>query len=413
MPPSRSVLSDCQVRDLGHVGGWLRRGAQRCPDRASASAAAADFWGFGFFYLGDGLDTVVTERRLVDAAVEQATARLMAELEDESLPSSTRFLHRLPVWGFGTGQTGLCARHSSAPRPPALSIVIGIASSRWLPRSAPSGQYWVSSTSSNAAPSGRGEERADRSQPRGGLRCDGLPLSAPRELRGMWITTVLNIDWPSRPGLPDEQVKAEYLGWLDLAQRQQPQRDLRARATQRRRVLAVQVRAVVGVAHRQAGQGDPGWDPMEWMVAETHARNMEFHAWFNPYRGSQPAPAGPGADLNKLAPEPPAAAPPRVAVGLPRSAPAAAGCYFDPGIPAAREFVEDSMLEAVKNVRHRRRALRRLLLPVPGGRAGLPRRGQLRARTAAGSRAGPTGAATTSTSSSARCTSGSGSSSRG
>ncbi|MET7425367.1 DUF4407 domain-containing protein [Dactylosporangium sp. NPDC005555] len=39
---------------------------------------------------GDGLDTVVAERRLVDAAVEQATARLMAELEDQSLPSSSR-----------------------------------------------------------------------------------------------------------------------------------------------------------------------------------------------------------------------------------------------------------------------------------------------------------------------------------
>jgi hypothetical protein len=39
---------------------------------------------------GHGLDTVVAERRLVDAAVEQATARLMAELEDQSLPSSSR-----------------------------------------------------------------------------------------------------------------------------------------------------------------------------------------------------------------------------------------------------------------------------------------------------------------------------------
>jgi hypothetical protein len=39
---------------------------------------------------GDGLDTVVAQGRLVDAAVERATARLMAELEDQSLPSSSR-----------------------------------------------------------------------------------------------------------------------------------------------------------------------------------------------------------------------------------------------------------------------------------------------------------------------------------
>ena len=39
---------------------------------------------------GDGLDTVVSERRLIDAAVTRATARLMAELEEQTLPSSSR-----------------------------------------------------------------------------------------------------------------------------------------------------------------------------------------------------------------------------------------------------------------------------------------------------------------------------------
>jgi uncharacterized lipoprotein YddW (UPF0748 family) len=29
---------------------------------------------------------------------------------------------------------------------------------------------------------------------------------------------------------------------------------------------------------------DPGWDPLEWMLAETHKRGLEYHAWFNPYR---------------------------------------------------------------------------------------------------------------------------------
>src|SRR4051794_16430335 len=42
-------------------------------------------------------------------------------------------------------------------------------------------------------------------------------LIAPRELRGMWLTTVSNADWPSKPGLSEDQVKTEYLGWLDLA----------------------------------------------------------------------------------------------------------------------------------------------------------------------------------------------------
>lgn len=29
---------------------------------------------------------------------------------------------------------------------------------------------------------------------------------------------------------------------------------------------------------------DPGWDPLAWMVAECHKRNMEIHAWINPFR---------------------------------------------------------------------------------------------------------------------------------
>jgi uncharacterized lipoprotein YddW (UPF0748 family) len=49
--------------------------------------------------------------------------------------------------------------------------------------------------------------------------CAGRVMQAVRELRGLWITTVNNLDWPSRPGLDAEAVKAEYRGWLDLAQR--------------------------------------------------------------------------------------------------------------------------------------------------------------------------------------------------
>lgn len=29
---------------------------------------------------------------------------------------------------------------------------------------------------------------------------------------------------------------------------------------------------------------NPGWDPLEFMVAQAHARSMELHAWINPYR---------------------------------------------------------------------------------------------------------------------------------
>jgi uncharacterized lipoprotein YddW (UPF0748 family) len=181
-----------------------------------------------------------------------------------------------------------------------------------------------------------------------GAECGGKPLAAPRELRGMWITTVNNIDWPSRPGLPAETVKAEFLGWLDLAQRLH------------HNAVFVHVRpsgdALWPSAYAPWSQWltgardgrDPGWDPMAWMVEQTHARDLEFHAWFNPYRGSQPTNVGgAGGEIARLAPDHPLRTHRDWAVAYPAAGPTSR-LYYDPGIPPARRFVEDSMLEAVR-----------------------------------------------------------------
>ena len=45
---------------------------------------------------------------------------------------------------------------------------------------------------------------------------DGPP-PVMREFRGVWVATVGNIDWPSKPGLPVETQKAELLAILDRA----------------------------------------------------------------------------------------------------------------------------------------------------------------------------------------------------
>jgi uncharacterized lipoprotein YddW (UPF0748 family) len=177
-------------------------------------------------------------------------------------------------------------------------------------------------------------------------RCAGVPARATRELRGMWLTTVNNIDFPSRPGLSAAQVQAEYRGWLDLA------------VAHRHNAIFVHVRPSGDALWESAyapwsewltGRRDgrsPGWDPMAFMIAEAHARNLEFHAWFNPYRGSQPGPNGPGADFAKLAPDHPLRAHRDWAIAYPDGP--RARLYFDPGNPQARRFVEDAMLEAVE-----------------------------------------------------------------
>ncbi|SCG64544.1 Uncharacterized lipoprotein YddW, UPF0748 family [Micromonospora echinaurantiaca] len=196
----------------------------------------------------------------------------------------------------------------------------------------------------------RGDAAAVRATPDGGAAdCAGRPIQAPRELRGMWITTVNNIDWPSRRGLPTETVQAEFRAWLDLAVRNN------------HNAVFVHVRPSGDalwpssyapwsewLTGRRDGR-DPGWDPMEFMVAEAHARNLEFHAWFNPYRGGQPATVGgPGPRLDQLAPTHPLRRHRDWVVTYPSADQRGSRLYFNPGIPEARRFVEDSMLEAVR-----------------------------------------------------------------
>ncbi|WP_214410469.1 glycoside hydrolase family 10 protein [Sphaerisporangium fuscum] len=155
-----------------------------------------------------------------------------------------------------------------------------------------------------------------------------------RQLRAMWITSVANTDWPSKPGLSVAAQQAEFRSWLDLAAR----RHMNA--------VFVQVRPTADAFWPSkyepwskwltGTQGTaPGYDPLAFMVKEAHARNLELHAWFNPYRVSN------DADPNHLAPNHPARKNPawRFAYG--------GKLYYNPGVPAVRSFIEDAIMDAV------------------------------------------------------------------
>jgi uncharacterized lipoprotein YddW (UPF0748 family) len=177
--------------------------------------------------------------------------------------------------------------------------------------------------------------------------CATNPATPKRQFRAMWIASVVNIDWPTKASYtaPDRIAaqKAEYQGWLDLAQRLN------------HNAVIVQVRPTADAfwpsPHEPwsefltgvRGQ-DPGWDPLAYLVAESHKRNLEFHAWFNPYRISMPDGAGP--DVNKLAPGHPAREHPDWAVAYPVNA-AGSRLYYNPGIPEVRQFVQTAMMDAV------------------------------------------------------------------
>jgi len=106
-----------------------------------------------------------------------------------------------------------------------------------------------------------------------------------RELRGVWIATVANIDWPSSGGLSTEEQKISYIRMLDH------HRSLGINA------VMVQIRPAGDAFYDSSlepwsswltgerGKGPwPYYDPLQFMIDEAHERGMEFHAWLNPYR---------------------------------------------------------------------------------------------------------------------------------
>ena len=105
------------------------------------------------------------------------------------------------------------------------------------------------------------------------------------EFRGVWIATVENIDWPSKRGLSNQAQKEEFITLLDRHQKNgmnaiimqvRPSGDAFYPST-----LEPWSECLMGT---QGLPPSPFYDPLEFMIKETHKRGMEFHAWINPYR---------------------------------------------------------------------------------------------------------------------------------
>jgi DNA-binding MarR family transcriptional regulator len=105
------------------------------------------------------------------------------------------------------------------------------------------------------------------------------------EFRAAWVASVENIDWPSKKGLPVDSQKVEFIRLLDMHQRN----GLNA--------VVVQIRPAADAFYAspyepfsewltgvQGQPPSPYYDPLAFMIEETHKRGMEFHAWCNPYR---------------------------------------------------------------------------------------------------------------------------------
>lgn len=161
-------------------------------------------------------------------------------------------------------------------------------------------------------------------------------FTSKREFRGVWIATVFNTDWPHTKNNAAKQ-KAEFIHLLEEAKKM------------RMNAVVVQIRPNSDAFYTSninpwsiyltGAQGrNPGYDPLKFMIEESHKRNLEFHAWFNPFRISDTNP-----DLKVLVPNHPARKNNNWTMKMDKK------LYYNPGMPEVRNYVIESIVEVVKN----------------------------------------------------------------
>lgn len=168
-----------------------------------------------------------------------------------------------------------------------------------------------------------------------------------RQLRAAWISTVVNLDWPSKETKiienDDERIqksKEELIILLDKAAlmnlnavffQVSPEGDAFYKSS-----IVPWSRYLTGTFGK-----DPGFDPLAFAIEEAHKRNLEIHAWFNPYRVSMNTGTATIESLNieksvyREQPE-------LIKTSMNRF-------VVDPGIPASRKWVNDRVMEVVDN----------------------------------------------------------------
>jgi uncharacterized lipoprotein YddW (UPF0748 family) len=146
-----------------------------------------------------------------------------------------------------------------------------------------------------------------------------------REFRGVWVASVANIDWPSRPGLSTWEQQEELVRVLNRA------------IALGLNAIVLQVRPAADALYasphepwseyltgRQGVAPEPEWDPLAFAVGEAHRRGLELHAWFNPFRARHPSATSEAAATHVSRRQP------ELVLAYGRH------LWMDPGLPATR-----------------------------------------------------------------------------
>lgn len=161
-----------------------------------------------------------------------------------------------------------------------------------------------------------------------------------REWRATWLATAWSLDWPTSKGAGNPTIqkvqKNEMIKYLDLM------------VEMKMTTVCFQVRSMCDAMYKSSYEpwssyltdsrgADPGWDPLEFVVAECHARGLECYAWVNPLRYNSSSSVTWGTSQDKAL---------EASGWLIKQG---ANIHLNPGIPEARARVVNVCKEIITN----------------------------------------------------------------
>lgn len=156
------------------------------------------------------------------------------------------------------------------------------------------------------------------------------------EVRGVWIASVYNIDYPSRTDLTADQLKSEIDSILDTCEKN------------KLNTIFFQVRPSCDALYKSeifpissyiSTSGALTFDPLDYIVTEGHKRNIRIHAWINPLRVTMST-----HNLESLPENSPARKNPDWVVPYDDGK-----LYLNAGLPEVHELIADGVREIVAN----------------------------------------------------------------
>lgn len=177
-----------------------------------------------------------------------------------------------------------------------------------------------------------------------------LPLNADTDLtktkhenlRGVWVASVLNINYPTRSTSNATLLKVEADNIIESAK------------NAGFNAIFLQVRPSADSLYPSKifpwskyltgteGQAPSnGFDPLAYFIQEAHKRDMQVHAWINPYRITKKAANEPAYSVAMLSEKHPARLHPEYVIAH------NGDLYFDPALPEVRNLIDAGVKEII------------------------------------------------------------------